>query len=39
MIERSFKSLSAHWHAESLVNPILREARKRAGLLDPLDEA
>ena len=39
MIERAFESLSAHWHAESLVNPIVREARKRAGLLDPLDEA
>lgn len=23
MIDRSFKSLSAHWHAESLTNPIL----------------
>jgi hypothetical protein len=39
MIERAFESLSAHWHADGLVNPIVREARKRAGLLDPLDEA
>lgn len=30
MIERAFESLRAHWHAESLVNPVLREALERA---------
>jgi AbiV family abortive infection protein len=36
MIERAFESLRAHWHAESMVNPILRDMRNRAGLDDPL---
>ena len=29
MIERAFESLRAHWHAESLVNPVLRKGLEK----------
>lgn len=38
MIKRAFESLRAHWHAESVVNPVLRKQRDEAKLPDPLDD-
>lgn len=39
MIGRACESLATHGRAEGLVNPVLREGRKRAGLRDSLENA
>ena len=39
MIERAVKSLSAHWRTEGMVNPLLLQARKEAGVDEPLEES
>lgn len=38
MIERAFESLRAHWRAESLVNPLLREAHEDANVDDAVEQ-